>query len=417
MKIIYFHQYFNTPDMNGGSRSYEFAKGLIKKGHEVEMITTYRKPCKDKNWFQTNESGIRVHWLPFYYSNHMKFFERLKVFISFSYKSYFKAAKLKGDIILSSSTPLTISIPAVFISKKKKIPMIFEVRDLWPTIPIAMKILKNPILIYLARILEMWSYKNSNSIIGLSPEIKKGIISRDVDPKKIAVITNSCDLKKFEFNGDLAFNFRQKRPWLKNRPLLVYAGAFGKVNNISYAVKLAKVLIKQNPEIRILLIGDGAEKKELIEDAKKNNIFEKNLFFEKPIPKRDMQGCLSAANMTANFVIDIKENWANSANKFFDGLAAGKPIFLNHGGWMQDLVSKYECGLCMHGKTMEEVAKELDSVISNENWLKSSGDKAKNLGKKFFDRNIHVQQLEEILILTQNNKPELVHKVTNDFYN
>ena len=121
---------------------------------------------------------------------------------------------------MSSSTPLTISIPAVFISKKKKIPMIFEVRDLWPTIPIAMKILKNPILIYLARILEMWSYKNSNSIIGLSPEIKKGIISRDVDPKKIAVITNSCDLKKFEFNGDLAFNFRQKRPWLKNRPLL-----------------------------------------------------------------------------------------------------------------------------------------------------------------------------------------------------
>ena len=417
MKIIYFHQYFNTPEMSGSTRSYEFAKGLIKMGHEVEMITTCRQPHTNNEWFQTKESGISIHWLPLKYSNNLKFLERLKVFIIFAWKSYFKAVKIKGDIVFASTTPLTISMPAIYISKKKKIPMVLEVRDLWPSIPIAMKILKNPIIIYLARILETWSYKNSNSIIGLSPEIKNGIISRDVDFKKIAVITNSCDLKKFEFNGDLAFNFRQKRPWLKNRPLLVYAGAFGKVNNISYAVKLAKVLIKQNPEIRILLIGDGAEKKELIEDAKKNNIFEKNLFFEKPIPKRDMQGCLSAANMTANFVIDIKENWANSANKFFDGLAAGKPIFLNHGGWMQDLVSKYECGLCMHGKTMEEVAKELDSVISNENWLKSSGDKAKNLGKKFFDRNIHVQQLEEILILTQNNKPELVHKVTNDFYN
>jgi hypothetical protein len=72
-----------------------------------------------------------------------------------------------------------------------------------------------------------------------------------------------------------------------------------------------------------------------------------------------MPACLSAANITANFVIDIRENWANSANKFFDGLAAGKPIFLNHGGWMQDLVLINKCGLCMHGKKMEIVAKEL----------------------------------------------------------
>ena len=63
-----------------------------------------------------------------------------------------------------------------------------------------------------------------------------------------------------------------------------------------------------------------------------------NLFIEKPLPKKDMPASLSAASIVSNFVIDIRENWANSANKFFDGLAAGKPIFLNHGGWMQDLV-------------------------------------------------------------------------------
>ena len=416
MKIIYFHQYFNTPEMNGGTRSYEFAKALIKMGHEVEMITTYRQSHKNNNWFQTQHSGISIHWLPLRYSNHMKFFERLRGFFLFAWKSYFKAKKINADIVFASSTPLTISIPAVCISKKKNIPMIFEVRDLWPSIPIAMKILKNPIIIYLARLLELWSYNNSSSIIALSPEMKKGIISRGVDSKKIAVIPNSCDLKKFEFSEKLAFNFRQNRPWLKNRPLLVYGGSFGYVNNLSYAVKLAKVLIKQNPEIRILLIGDGIEKNKLINDAKKNNVFEKNLFFEKSIPKKDMQACLSAANMTANFVIDIRENWSNSANKFFDSLAAGKPIFLNHGGWMQDLVSKYQCGLCMHKKEMEVVAKELDLAISNDIWLRSSGHNAKNLAVKFFNRATHVKQLEKILILTKKGKGDSIWSVADGIY-
>ena len=294
--------------------------------------------------------------------------------------------------------------------------MVFEVRDLWPSIPIAMKILKNPILIYLARGLEKWSYNNSSSIIALSPEMKKGIVSRDIDPKKIAVITNSCDLKRLEFNKKKASDFRKKRPWLKNKPLLVYGGSFGKVNNLSYVVKLAKVLIKQNPEIRILLIGDGIEKNKLINDAKKNNVFEKNLFFEKSIPKKDMQACLSAANMTANFVIDIRENWSNSANKFFDSLAAGKPIFLNHGGWMQDLVSKYQCGLCMHKKEMEVVAKELDLAISNDIWLRSSGHNAKNLAVKFFNRATHVKQLEKILILTKKGKGDSIWSVADGIY-
>ena len=295
--------------------------------------------------------------------------------------------------------------------------MVFEVRDLWPTVPIAMKILKNPILVYLARMLESWSYNNSNSIIALSPEMKKGIILRKVDPKKIAVIPNSSDLKNFDFNEKLASKFRQKRPWLKNRPLLVYGGAFGKVNNISYAIKLAKALIEQNSEIRILLIGDGSEKRKLVEEAKKNNVYEKNLYFEKPLPKKDMRECLSAANMTANFVINIRENWANSANKFFDSLAAGKPILLNHGGWMKNLVLNYRCGLCMYGKKMHVVAKELDMAISNDKWLKYSGLNAKNLAIKFFNRDEHIKQLEKILIATKNNKSHLICDIAKGVYN
>ena len=120
MKIIYFQQYFNTPEMSGSSRSYEFSKKLVEMGHEVEMITTYREPYKNNEWFETNYDGIKIHWLPLHYSNHMNFLERLKVFFTFVWKSYLRSRKIEGDIIFASSTPLTIAIPAVLISKKKK---------------------------------------------------------------------------------------------------------------------------------------------------------------------------------------------------------------------------------------------------------------------------------------------------------
>ncbi len=416
MKIIYLHQYFVTPKQSGGTRSYEFARQLVRMGHEVTMITSYVQPYHNSKWFKTYESGIKVYWLPLKYSNYSSFFERIKVFLIFSWKSFFKIKEIEGDLIFASSTPLTIAIPAIFISKKKNIPMVFEVRDLWPDIPIAMKILKNPFLIYLSKLLEKWAYVSSSAIVALSPEMKKGITIKNIDPKKIAVIPNSSDIEKFRFSRKQAINFRSRRSWLKNRPLMVYAGAFGKVNDLSYIVELASKLKIQNPEIRILLIGDGIEKKELIQKAKKLKVYKKNLFFENPIPKNDMNACLSAADITANLVTNVRENWANSANKFFDGLAAGKPIFLNHGGWMQDLISKYKCGLCMHGKKMELVAEELDLSITNRNWLKSRGEASKRLAKKYFDRNIHVDQLETVLTLAINNKFYLANEVTNKFY-
>lgn len=416
MKIIYFHQYFNTPDMPGGTRSYEFSKKLIEMGHEVEMITTYRDTFTSKKWFKTKSNGISINWLPLQYSNNMNFFNRMMVFFTFAWKAYFRAKKIDADIIYVSSTPLTIAIPAIFIKIKKKIPMVFEVRDLWPDVPIAMKILKNPFLIYLAKSLELWAYKHSNSIVALSPQMKKGIVSKKIDAKKIAVIPNSSDLDKFSCNKKLSLNFRNKRYWLKDRPLLLYTGTFGKVNSLSYAVKLAKSLLIQNSQIRILLIGEGAEKKKIIEEAKKNGVYKKNLFIENQLPKKDIPVCLSAASIIANFVIDIRENWANSANKFFDGLAAGKPIFLNHGGWMENLVLINKCGLCMHGKRMEIVAKELNKALHNKNWLKSAGNASRKLAKNFFDRSIHARQIEEVLFLTQNNKSKLVSNVTSKFY-
>jgi glycosyltransferase involved in cell wall biosynthesis len=402
--------------MSGATRSYEFAKRLVRMGHEVNVVTSWREIGGKKENFVTTDSGIKIHWLPVPYSNRMSFSKRLKSFITFAFKSAIIARSIKTDIIFASSTPLTIALPAVYVSRKRKVPLVFEIRDLWPDIPIAMKILKNSFLCYLAKKLELWTYKNAKSIVALSPQMKEGIMTKNVISNKIAVIPNCSDLITLSHSDKLGKKFRKKRNWLQDHPLLVYAGTFGKVNNLSYAIDLANALRKRNSNVRILLIGDGLEKEELIIKAKKFDVFEKNLYFENPIPKKEIRECLSAADMCANFVSDVKETWANSANKFFDSLAAGKPILLNHGGWMQDLIFNYQCGLCMHGKNIDLVANELDIAMNDLRWLETAGNSAKNLAIKYFDRNILAKQLEDVLITTKNGKSENVEKIATGIY-
>ena len=198
MTIIYLHQYFNTNDMPGSTRSYELAKRLVENGHKVFMITSKRDiHQKQKNGW-TKESGIDVFWIPVSYSNRMGFIRRILSFISFSLKSLKILFSIDADIIYATSTPLTIGIPAIIFSKLKSKPMIFEVRDLWPELPIAVGALKSSFAKHIALWLEKKTYKNSRKIIALSNGMRDGIIKKGYPIDQINVITNLSNTKIYD---------------------------------------------------------------------------------------------------------------------------------------------------------------------------------------------------------------------------
>lgn len=417
MKIIYLHQYFNTPDMSGGTRSYEMAKRMVAAGHEVHIVTSSRdEGNRHIGWRVSRESGIHVHWFSVPYSNHMNYLQRISAFFSFAKTAKNKAIELEGDIVFATSTPLTIALPAVLSSRKKKIPMVFEVRDLWPEMPIAMGALKNPVLQFFARKLERWAYQNSSAVIALSPGMKEGVVQAGYSADKVAVIPNSSDNTEFKYNSQAAHEFRAARPWLEDKPLLVYTGTFGKVNGVGYMVELAKALNTLNSNIRILLVGDGAERSQVISSAKEAGVFEENLFFESRIPKKDIPALLSAATMASALFIDLPEMRPNSANKFFDALASGTPIFINYGGWMNDLVKSHGCGLAMWKKPIEEVAKELNWKLYDKEWLESAGNAARTLAENDFDRDKLAGQLIEVLERVVNNQSLSVSTIAPGIY-
>lgn len=402
--------------MPGGTRSYEVAKRLVKNGHTVHIITSWRKQCKNKNWFITNEDGIIIHWLPVLYANHMNYSQRILAFIKFAVRAGKKASSIKADIVFATSTPLTISLPAVYVSKRQNIPMVFEVRDLWPELPIAMGALKNPIICHIARKLEKWSYKNSRAIIALSPEMKQGILRTGYPSNQVAVIPNSSDIDLFTVTSIYGNRFRVQRPWLGNKPLISYIGTFGLINGVSYAVELAKQLKTIAPDIRILLIGDGKERNQITKHAQQAKVLNKNLFMENEIPKKEIPALLNATDLALGLFIDKPEMRANSSNKFFDALAAGKPLAINYGGWQKDLLESSQAGIIIWKLDIKQAAQLIAEKLHDKAWLTQAGKNAKKLAEQHFARDTLFSQLEKVLLSALEENTTAAEKIASGDY-
>jgi glycosyltransferase involved in cell wall biosynthesis len=403
--------------MSGGTRSYEMARRMVAAGHEVQMVTSMRESNpQNGGWFGTEEAGIQVHWYPVPYSNHMSYAQRIGAFLSFAKATRKKAVELQGDVIFATSTPLTIALPAAPAARKKKIPMVFEVRDLWPEMPIAMGALRNPMLRFVAHRLEHWAYKNAAAVVALSPGMKEGVVATGYPAEKVAVIPNSSDNREFAHDADAARLFRTEREWLGDRPLLVYAGAFGKVNGVGYMVELASALLARGSDVRILLVGAGAERDSVIQAAQRADVYLRNLFIEDPLPKKDIPGLLSAATVASALFIDLPEMRLNSANKFFDALASGTPVLLNYGGWMHDLVTSRECGLPLWQKSAAEVAEVLETKMYDQVWLDKAGRAARTLAEEYFDRDVLAEQLIAVLQSAVDGEPHHAEEIAPGNY-
>ncbi|MDH4992794.1 glycosyltransferase family 4 protein [Aquamicrobium lusatiense] len=399
MKIVYLHQYFNTPEMTGGTRSYEMAKRMVAAGHEVHIVTSStdgRMPAGQ--WTRDRIDGIHVHWLPVSYDNTMGYMRRLISFTQFARQAgRYAAAAIDADIVFATSTPLTIAFPAVKVSRSQKIPMVFEVRDLWPEVPIAMGALNFPFAKTLAKRLEKWAYDNAKHVVGLSPGMCDGVARTGYPRDRIHCIPNSSDIDLFNVPESEGIAFRAKRDWLESRPLVLYAGTFGKVNGVGYLVEVAAAMSQIDPEVRFLAVGRGLEVQSVRERARSLGVLERNFFIEDAVPKAEMPALLSAATVSLSLVIPLKELWDNSANKFFDTLAAGRPIAVNHGGWQAELIRNTGIGIVLDHADPAAAANSLHAFLDDSTALKNARQASASLARERFSRNKLATELINVL--------------------
>ncbi len=371
--------------MPGSTRSYEFAKRLVSNGNEVYMVTSNWQKKSEKTF--TVENGIKVFWGKSSYTNKMGYFSRLISFISFATFALIKGIRLDYDLIIASSTPITVGMPAIILKKIKKVKLVFEVRDVWPQLPIALGVIKSKIVIKLLRLFESKIYFESDSIIALSEGMKHEIMKVN-NTKKISVITNLCDNKKFNIKRNIGLEFKRNYLNLNKNPLIIYAGAFGIINNVIYLVDIAKESKKNNLNINFLLVGDGHQRKKIELKAKNLKLLNKNLFILDYLPKDMMPKLLSASTIVSSLFVDLPEMENNSANKFFDGLAAGKPMMLNYGGWQSKLIRKHNAGFVIPNGNPKKALKIIKKYIYNNDKIKSMSIQSRMLSSYFsIDKN------------------------------
>ena len=395
MKILYFHQHFSTPKGSAGIRSYAMAQSLIRNGHQVTMVcgsfgagqTGLEQPF-NKGMRRGMVDGIEVIEFELPYSNSLSFLQRILIFLSFAFKSIKVALFEKYDVLFATTTPLTAGIPGIFAKWFRRKPFVFEVRDLWPELPKAMGVIKNPVVLWLMSILEWMSYHSADRLIGLSPGIVEGIVKRGINAEKVASIPNGCDLDIF------ATEHHAWRPeQVKNSDLMaIFTGTHGLANGLHAVIDAAVELqARQRDDIKLVLVGDGMQKKPLQQRAQELQLT--NIVFHEPVNKTKLAGLMASADIGMQILANVPAfYYGTSPNKFFDYIAAGLPVLNNYPGWLAELISAQHCGFAVLPDNPVAFADALEYAAAHRDELKGMGKNAQQVAQQQFDRQLLSQK-------------------------
>lgn len=390
--ILYIHQYFKTPKEPGGTRSYWISKELIQKGYKVTMLTT--SSSISRNIEMKSIDGIDVVYLKIPYDQKMGLLRRLMSFLQFMYRSTYHAFKLKNiDLVIATSTPLTVGFPALLLNKIKKIPYLFEVRDLWPEVPIQMGAIKNKFFILALKWFEKTIYKNSIHIVALSPGMLDGVLDQGISIEKTSLISNMAKIDAFwsrKKDEHLIKKFGLNKASFK----IIHFGSIGEANGTMYIIEAAK-LLRENLEIEFVFIGVGSSEQELVEECDKFKL--NNVYFLGNHPMKLVSEIVNFCDVSVVTFKDLPILNTNSPNKLFDSLSAGKPIIVNSNGWTKDLVEDNKCGFYVDPKSPKDFVNKILFLKKNNLKKENMGILSRKLAEEKYDKKILCKNFADVV--------------------
>lgn len=389
MKVLYFHQHFVTPRGAGGVRSYAMARRLIDRGHAVTMVCgsfvggnsgltgPFTKSVR-RGWVD----GIDVIELDLAYSNSDGFAKRAWTFLKFAARSVGVAFTENYDVLFATTTPLTAGIPGIFARWFRGKPFVFEVRDLWPELPRAMGVIKNPLVLWAMGVLEWTSYHSAHRLIGLSPGIVEGIAHRGGANERIALVPNGCDLAIFT---DAPHTWRPAQVRATDL-LAVFAGTHGLANGLDAVLDAAVELKRRGrDDIKLLLIGEGKLKTSLQARAQREELT--NVIFHDSVNKARLAGLMAATDVGLQCLANVPAfYYGTSPNKFFDYIAAGLPVLNNYPGWLAEQIIQNDCGFAVLPDDPIAFANALERAAGDRAALKAMGQRGRQLAEREYDR-------------------------------
>lgn len=391
MHILVFHQYYNNPDCFGSGRHYTFLAQWAKK-HEVTVISTTARLNKRTTFgFPEAPPGVQLKLFDVPYANAMSSRQRLQAFARYAAGAVRRGLQgPRPDVVFGTSTPLTAAWAAAQVARLRRVPWVFEVRDLWPDFPVQMGALPNPLLRRRLYAMEKNLYRRADHLIPLSPGMAQHIEAQGISPERITTQLNgsSMDLLARWSTADVAALRRQHA--LEGRKVILYAGTFGRANDIQTLIQAAAQLAHRT-DWAFVFVGHGYHADALAQAAHAQD----NLFVLPPQPKHQAYGWYKMAALSLVSFMDLPVLATNSPSKLFDSLSSGAPVIVNTPGWMKTFVETHGCGWHVPAGDAEALAGRIRQVLDDPDALEAARTAGLRLAPSF-DRVHLAEELETL---------------------
>jgi len=415
MRILLIHQYFLEEDDPGGSRFNEMTRYWSEKGNQITVLCgmvhysgQHKRPEYKGKFVVSKKHGqvdvLRCHVSESY---NVSFLGRLWGYFSFVFSSLCAGlfyTRQKFDLILVTSPPLFVGITAYLLSRFKRIPYLFEVRDLWPESAIDTGVLRNKFIIWISFRLEQFIYKKAKRINVLTPAFRTNLIDKKQIPaEKIIFIPNAAD---FSLSDELLQQFERdafrNEQGIHDKFVITYVGAHGVANHLEQILDAAE-LLRETP-VLFQLIGDGMQKNYLKKEVKTRNL--PNIRFVDPVPKKEVFKYIMASEMGASVLKKVDAFKTIYSNKTFDYMACRIPVLLLIDGVSRELVEEADCGLYAEPENPAEIAEKIRFCMDNPEKIKEQGNNGYHYAKEHFDRLIlasrYMDQMQSFNLISRS---------------
>lgn len=399
MHILLIHQAFTALDEPGGTRHHELARYLTARGHKVTVIAS---PVSYLTGAAASHSsspphppapgGIVILRAYTYQAIHKSFVHRVFAFASFMTSSFFMGLGVKNvDLVWGTSPPIFQGATAWLLARLKRVPFLFEVRDLWPAFAIAVGVLKNPLLIRMSLWLEHFLYRRADRVIVNSPGYVAHVTERGA--QRVELVPNGADPDMFDpYDEGAAFRSTNH---LENKFVVLYAGAHGISNDLGVVLEAARPLQMSVPEIQIVFLGDGKEKTNLLKQAEVMGLT--NVLFLPPVPKTEVAAALAGTDACLAILKPIEEYKTTYPNKVFDYMAAGRPVVLAIDGVIREVIEAASCGVFVQPGDPTALAEAVQNLATDRIKARRMGMAGRKYLETHFSRSVEAKKLTGIL--------------------
>jgi len=398
MHALLIHQAFASPQQQGGTRHLELGSRFVSAGNQFTIVASQINYATGETI--TSEEieqydGVRVLRASVVGGTTRSYVMRIVSWISFMITSVWTSLRVKNvDVVMGTTPPILQAISAWMVAAIRRKPLLLEVRDLWPEFAIDIGLLRNPVLIWGARRLEMFLYNRATHLLVNSPAYREYLLSKGVPESKVSFIANGVDPEMFATaidgptseNGGLAV---RDEFHLHHKFLVTYAGAIGMANDLETVLHAADQL-RDREDIHFLIVGDGKERENL--ECLHAKLRLTNVTFAGSRPKSQMPRYLAASDACLATLRDIPMFRTTYPNKVFDYMAAARPIVLGIDGVIREVVEAADGGVCVPPGDADALAQAVRQLADTPDRGRDMGRRAREYVALHFNRD---QQADE----------------------